>query len=167
MIKFDFDFVTFSVVLMLVICFSYVYFYTHHYFMGDLAGFELNKIIILFVVVMGILVSTGDFLTTLVFWEYLGVVRFFLILFYDKFLRLRSSVVTLVSSRFGDVCLFLLIGLSCFINSKYVFCMIIFFLIIFTKSARFPFISWLLEAMRAPTPVSSLVHSSTLVAAGI
>lgn len=166
-IKFDFDFVTFSVVLMLVICFSYVYFYTHHYFMGDLAGFELNKIIILFVVVMGILVSTGDFLTTLVFWEYLGVVRFFLILFYDKFLRLRSSVVTLVSSRFGDVCLFLLIGLSCFINSKYMFCMIIFFLIIFTKSARFPFISWLLEAMRAPTPVSSLVHSSTLVAAGI
>nr|NP_852681.1 NADH dehydrogenase subunit 5 [Taenia asiatica]AAP49501.1 NADH dehydrogenase subunit 5 [Taenia asiatica] len=166
-INFDFDFVTFSVVLMLLICFSYVYFYTHHYFMGDLAGFKLNKIIILFVGVMGILVSTGDFLTTLVFWEYLGVVSFFLILFYDNFLSLRSSVVTLVSSRFGDVCLFLLIGLSCFINSNYMFCMIIFFLIIFTKSASFPFISWLLEAMRAPTPVSSLVHSSTLVAAGI
>nr|YP_003001981.1 NADH dehydrogenase subunit 5 [Taenia multiceps]ACS37257.1 NADH dehydrogenase subunit 5 [Taenia multiceps] len=167
MINFDFDFVTLGVVLMLVICFLYVYFYTHHYFVGDLVGFELNKIIILFVVVMGVLVSTGDFLTTLIFWEYLGVVSFFLILFYDNFLSLRSSIVTLVSSRFGDVCLFLLIGLSCFMYSNYLFCIAIFFLIIFTKSASFPFISWLLEAMRAPTPVSSLVHSSTLVAAGI
>lgn len=40
------------------------------------------------------------------------------------------------------------------------------FLVVSGKSARYPFISWLVEAMRAPTPVSSLVHSSTLVAAG-
>nr|YP_007890945.1 NADH dehydrogenase subunit 5 [Taenia ovis]BAN15605.1 NADH dehydrogenase subunit 5 [Taenia ovis] len=166
-ISFDFDYVTLGVVLMLVICFLYVYFYTRHYFMGDLAGFELSKIIVLFVAVMGVLVSTGDFLTTLIFWEYLGVVSFFLILFYDNFLSLRSSIVTLVSSRFGDVCLFFLISLSYFVYSNYLFCLIMFFLVIFTKSASFPFISWLLEAMRAPTPVSSLVHSSTLVAAGV
>nr|YP_010286159.1 NADH dehydrogenase subunit 5 [Hydatigera sp. XHPW10]UKS07997.1 NADH dehydrogenase subunit 5 [Hydatigera sp. XHPW10] len=167
LIKFNFDKVSLCILMMLVICFLYAYFYTGHYFGNELVGWDLLKVITLFVVVMGILVSTGDFLSTLIFWEYLGVVSFFLILFYDNYLSLRSSVITLVSSRFGDVCLFLLIGLSCYMINGVIPAVTYFFLVVFSKSAGFPFISWLLEAMRAPTPVSSLVHSSTLVAAGI
>lgn len=163
-----FDYVSLRILLMLFVCFVLALFYTPHYFSGDVAGVELSKIICGFVLVMASLVSTGDFISTLVFWEYLGVVSYFLILFYANYLRLRSSIITLVSSRFGDVSLFLMVAICLMVgNYKICLCSILLYFIIFTKSAGFPLISWLLEAMRAPTPVSSLVHSSTLVAAGV
>lgn len=61
------DDVTICALLMLGLCFCYVYRYTDHYFSGSrVEALKLKKLICLFVGVMGILICTGDVLSTLI-----------------------------------------------------------------------------------------------------
>lgn len=105
----------------------------------------------------------------MLFWESLGIVSVFLILFNIRRAKLRGGLVTLATSRLGDAALFVIVAGSHLVFSDWPFdwYVITFLMVIVTKSAFLPASSWLPEAMRAPTPVSSLVHSSTLVAAGL
>lgn len=79
----------------------------------------------------------------------------------------------MLCNRIGDIGLLISIGLIIMYGSWSLFILfdklVIGFLVIraITKRAQIPFSSWLPMAMAAPTPVSALVHSSTLVTAGV
>nr|QWV61009.1 NADH dehydrogenase subunit 5 [Euryhaliotrema johni] len=153
--------------IMLFICGALSLLFSKHYFSWE--SNSLNSLIVLFLLVMGVLILTNDLFSSLVLWEYLGFVSFLLILYYANYDTCYAGNTTLITSRFGDVGLFLVCSCiynSLGVNSSY-FIMFSLLCVITTKSAVIPFSSWLLEAMRAPTPVSCLVHSSTLVAAGV
>lgn len=100
---------------------------------------------------------------------------FFLVVFYQRSARSVSGLLTVYTNRVGDV-LFLLCFIFMWAGSYYTsdglafFSSLVWIFLIlgcFTKSAQTPFSAWLPAAIAAPTPVSSLVHSSTLVTAGV
>jgi NADH-ubiquinone oxidoreductase chain 5 len=101
-------------------------------------------------------------------WDGLGVTSYVLVFYYLNWSSLNGAIVTLLTNRLGDVCLFLFFCWSWYsFGLGLSFPLLIFIVGCFTKRAQFPFRRWLPLAIRAPTPVSSLVHSRTLVTAGV
>ena len=112
-------------------------------------------------------------------WDGLGVTSYLLVIFYQRNKSYNAGILTALTNRLGDVGLLISISLIVYLGSwSYIyinffekFCSnILVYLIIIsacTKRAQIPFSAWLPAAMAAPTPVSALVHSSTLVTAGV
>jgi NADH-ubiquinone oxidoreductase chain 5 len=87
-----------------------------------------------------------------------------------------SGIFTILMNRVGDALLVLAISILCLSSPLFttfhsfrgsITAVFVLVLGLITKSALFPFSPWLPAAMSAPTPISSLVHSSTLVTAGL
>lgn len=115
-----------------------------------------------------ILVFSSDLLRLFVAWDLLGFTSFFLVIFYRRRSSLAGGLLTGLTNRIGDIFLMSAIGYSLYTNGPVTFLAImLLFIVSFTKSAMAPFSSWLPAAILAPTPVSALVHSSTLVTAGV
>jgi len=114
------------------------------------------------------LVLAGDLLTLLVFWDLLGFTSFFLVIYYRSRTALAGGILTGLTNRLGD-CFFLLFfgTVLYFGTTPPSVCCYVLLLVSMTKSAQVPFSAWLPAAMSAPTPVSAIVHSSTLVTAGV
>nr|YP_010726225.1 NADH dehydrogenase subunit 5 [Augomonoctenus smithi]WDY84674.1 NADH dehydrogenase subunit 5 [Augomonoctenus smithi] len=160
---------------------SLVILYSKSYMMNEL---NLNRFILLifmFVISMLLLIISPNLISILLGWDGLGLISYCLVIYYQNIKSFNSGMLTVLSNRIGDVALLMSIAWMLNFGSwNYIFytdfmksnkfMMIITLLILFasfTKSAQIPFSSWLPAAMAAPTPVSSLVHSSTLVTAGV
>nr|YP_009987564.1 NADH dehydrogenase subunit 5 [Perkinsiella saccharicida]QBZ38037.1 NADH dehydrogenase subunit 5 [Perkinsiella saccharicida] len=155
-----------------------VFLYSLDYMSGDNYIIRFYFLVFLFVLSMFMLIMMPDLICLMLGWDGLGLVSYCLVIYYQSNLSLSSGYLTLFMNRLGD--LFLIFCICWCFNygcwhyiylltlKDYSFLMFMFLLLAsLTKSAQFPFSSWLPAAMAAPTPVSSLVHSSTLVTAGV
>ena len=102
------------------------------------------------------------------------MVSFFLIIYYQSPVSIYSGLITLFMNRLGDGLLLVAVVLLFYTSPSSLFIVGLRLILSFslllglcTKRALFPFSPWLPAAIAAPTPISSLVHSSTLVTAGL
>jgi NADH:ubiquinone oxidoreductase subunit 5 (subunit L)/multisubunit Na+/H+ antiporter MnhA subunit len=136
-----------------------------------------------------------DFFLILFAWECIGLFSFLLVNFYStRIYTIKAALKTFVFSRISDMFMFFSFLLTInifnttdlslmfiqtpflafhylFIGSASVHFITLFSFCLVTsgaiKAAQFFFHVWLPDAMEAPTPASALIHSSTLVVAGI
>nr|YP_010309750.1 NADH dehydrogenase subunit 5 [Gnathium nitidum]UMR54867.1 NADH dehydrogenase subunit 5 [Gnathium nitidum] len=160
---------------------SMVIYYSEEYMYGDLNVNRFIMLVAMFVLSMMFLIISPNLISILLGWDGLGLVSYCLVIYYQNIKSFNAGMITALTNRIGDVALLLSIAWMLNYGSwNFVFYLeelksdlymvIISFLVILaamTKSAQIPFSSWLPAAMAAPTPVSSLVHSSTLVTAGV
>lgn len=137
-------------------------------------GYSVRNFVFLylrFIVSILWLVLSNNFYWIIFGWDGLGVVSFLLIVFYINHERINNGLFTLFQNRVGDLFfVFFIVGvidISMWRNLTLKWGLLFLIIGACVKSAQFPFNSWLLAAIRAPTPISSLVHSSTLVVAGV
>jgi len=113
------------------------------------------------------LVFINTLFGALVGWDGLGITSFLLVIFFKSRKSLGSGMITALTNRLGDAFLLVLLGLSFLPVTATYALLVLLLLTAITKRAQYPFSSWLPAAMAAPTPVRALVHSSTLVTAGV
>jgi len=171
--SFTLSYFEFCFIFCLCIIFLNIFFWSYFYikFYTSLTFFIC--LVISFVFSIAALITHSRGLVLMLGWDGLGVSSYLLVKFYNNWRSLNGAIVTILTNRLGDVWLFwvfvFLLFFSNFFVRTHIYPLFIFFFIFFcfTKRAQAPFSSWLPMAIRAPTPVRALVHSRTLVTAGI
>nr|QUB07053.1 NADH dehydrogenase subunit 5 [Aspidomorpha difformis] len=155
--------------------------YSKDYMCDEINFNRFIFLVMMFIFSMMLMIFSPNLISIMLGWDGLGLISYCLVIYYQNEKSLNAGMLTLLSNRIGDV--FLLMSIVWMLNfgswnfifylnlmsSDYIMKMVIIlvFLASVTKSAQIPFSAWLPAAMAAPTPVSSLVHSSTLVTAGV
>nr|WGO57477.1 NADH dehydrogenase subunit 5 [Perisphaerus sp. 3 ZQW-2023b] len=160
---------------------SLVVLYSEDYMIMDYNPMRFMFLVLLFIMSMMFMIISPNMISILLGWDGLGLVSYCLVIYYQNVKSYNAGMLTALSNRIGDVALLMVIAWMLNFGSwNYIFFLdymkyslemnIIIILVVLasmTKSAQIPFSAWLPAAMAAPTPVSALVHSSTLVTAGV
>lgn len=188
-ISFSFAFLTLTIAV-------FVYMFTFSYFRYEPLVDRLLVLLNLFIISMIFLVTAGNLISLFLGWELIGLTSFFLINFWvNKVSTLKAAFKAFSFNKLSDF--FLLLNIFLIFNSFFTLdimslslqavnystkvfnCNFLFivslndvicFLFLgcaFIKSAQIGAHIWLPDSMEAPVPASALIHSATLVSAGI
>lgn len=174
-VSFIFDTYSFSFLIVVTLISSVIMIYSYSYMSPYSKSLVFLWLTVLFVLSMLLVIRMSNLFFIMLGWDGLGLISFFLIVYYQNQSSITSGFFTLIINRIGD-CFFLL-TISLFLLRRETlsfdssqfnnFLSLLLCLTFMTKRAIYPFSPWLPMAMAAPTPISALVHSSTLVTSGL
>nr|YP_010480542.1 NADH dehydrogenase subunit 5 [Nasonia giraulti]UVN15267.1 NADH dehydrogenase subunit 5 [Nasonia giraulti] len=170
------DWIMLMFIFMVLLISSMIMLYCCEYMGHDNNNIRFFYLVFFFILSMLLMVVSPNMISILIGWDGLGLISYCLVIFYQNNYSFNSGMLTILLNRIGDVTILMSISMMMIMgnwnfifNNKMFNLMFVSMIVIsaFTKSAQYPFSSWLPAAMAAPTPDSSLVHSSTLVTAGV
>ena len=194
-ISFYIDFFSLSFINLTILIGFSSYIYSYGYMRDEVFLERFLFLLLTFLYSMVLLLLSNNLTTILLGWELIGVSSYFLINFWvNKISTFKSAFKAFIFNRLSDVSLitFLILHISFYQNNYFFINYMVYdynyfllfnfntyefnnydllsiFVIIcsFCKSAQFGFHIWLPDSMEAPVPASALIHSATLVSAGI
>ena len=183
--SFNFDSLTSSMLIPVLIVSNLVHIYSVSYMSNDPHNQRFFSYLSLFTFMMIILVTSNNYLVMFVGWEGVGVCSYLLVSFwFTRIAANQSSIAAFLTNRVGDclltVGMFIIIwtsgnldyntifSISSYINENIILLIGLCLLIgAMAKSSQIGLHVWLPMAMEGPTPVSALIHAATMVTAGV
>jgi NADH:ubiquinone oxidoreductase subunit 5 (subunit L)/multisubunit Na+/H+ antiporter MnhA subunit len=184
-----FDFISSFILFLICLISVFIQIFSSTYMQNDVSFSRFILYISFFSFSILLLVSASSFLVLFAGWEIVGLASVLLINFWFNRQEANWGAFKAFSfNRVGDAALIFSFAIFFFVCSSTDFDIIEIFLInplssnyhnflfiafffvflgAFAKSAQFFFHSWLPDAMEGPTPVSALLHSATMVTAGV
>ena len=182
---FNFDTLTVSMLIPVLIVSSLVHVYSIGYMSHDPHNQRFFSYLSLFTFMMIILVTADNLLLMFVGWEGVGICSYLLVSFwFTRIAANQSSMSAFLMNRVGDCLLTVgmfatlwsfgnidyttIFSLAPYMNENIITIIGICLLIgAMAKSSQIGLHIWLPQAMEGPTPVSALIHAATMVTAGV
>ena len=182
---FNFDTLTVSMLIPVLIVSSLVHVYSIGYMSHDPHNQRFFSYLSLFTFMMIILVTANNLLLMFVGWEGVGICSYLLVSFwFTRIAANQNSMSAFLMNRVGDYLLTVgmfatlwsfgnidyttIFSLAPYMNENIITIIGICILIgAMAKSSQIGLHIWLPQAMEGPTPVSALIHAATMVTAGV